>query len=382
MEYGTQSAPVGCGNCGEPAEGRYCRMCGMPVDAVAGQPTAAYAALPGYAGYAGYAGTRPASPSTAESTQAMPAVTDYGPEPTQLVGTLPTAPTQPPAEFDSLFRNPDGSPGLHGQTQMLPPVVETDYRMEPPGGGTRVAPGTQRGAGYPHEDDEPGTNRTVMFAILGAVLVAAAVILGLLYLGSQSTSNTGASGAATTPAGTAGASQGAGVISVPTNGATVAPTTAASTAPTTAALYHGDNFPLGPGSSGSWVKWVQEKLKDLGYYDGSATGSYTQATELAVQQFQVAAGVVGDPAGVVGSHTRLALTAAGSTPDLKPGEKSSAVTRLNASLKLAEGADLSGSRYTTQTAIAVARYQAAVGLTPTGQVDASTWAKLQAGTIA
>ena len=377
MEYGTQSAPVRCGNCGEATEGRYCRMCGMPVGSFDAPATVAHAA---HSGYAAHGATQLATPMTGESTQAMPAVSDYGPEPTQVVGTLPTAPTQPPAEFDSLFRTADGSPGVHGQTQMLPPVVETDYRMEPPSGG-RVPPGTP-GGGHAHQDDEPGTDRRVVFVVLGAVGVAAAVILGLLYLGGQGSSSTGASGSTTTQAAT-GASQAPGVITVPTNGATVAPTTAAPTTPqtTAAAPYHGDGFPLGPGSSGSWVKWVQEKLKDLGYYDGSANGDYTQATELGVAQFQVAAGVVGDPTGVVGTHTRLALTAAGSTPGLKPGTKSAAVSRLNESLKLAEGADLSGSRYTTQTAIAVARYQAAVGLTPTGQVDATTWARLQAGTL-
>jgi peptidoglycan hydrolase-like protein with peptidoglycan-binding domain len=127
---------------------------------------------------------------------------------------------------------------------------------------------------------------------------------------------------------------------------------------------------------------VQEKLKALGYYHDSVNGTYDQSTELAVAQFQVAAGVAGDSSGIVGAHTRLALEASGSTPGLRPGAKSSAVSRLNESLDLAMGADLSGSRYTTQTALAVARYQAAVGLTPTGSVDAATWAKLQSGTLA
>jgi len=367
-----------CGNCGEPGEGHYCRMCGMPVGTIDGHGTAAQTAQPSYAGYGA---TQLAAPMTAESTQAMPAVPAYGPEPTQLVGTLPTAPTQPPSEFDSLFRNADGSPGLHGQTQMLPPVVEADYRMRPPGGAQN--PPGRRGSALP-DDDEGSRNRPVLFAVLGAVVVAAGVILGLLYLGDQGTSSgAGSTGAATSSAqaGAANASQAPGVISVPTS--SVPPSTPASSAPaSTSAAFHGDSFPLGPGSSGSWVKWVQEKLKQLGYFHGTVNSSYDEATALAVQQFQAAAGVTGDAASTVGQHTRLALEAAGSTPNLQPGTRSAAVSRLNQSLDYAEGAGLSGSKYSTQTALAVARYQAAVGLQPTGQVDAATWAKLQSGTLA
>jgi peptidoglycan hydrolase-like protein with peptidoglycan-binding domain len=352
-----------CGNCGERAAGRFCRMCGSPVGDVTALDTQAMAAVP-----AGHG---------AEATQAMAAVAaGYGGEPTQLVGVLPpTAPVAPPSEFDSLFRTPDGTPGLHGQTQVLPPVVEADYRMQPPGGGP-LPPG-------PGEPDEPRTNRTVVIATIGAVVVAAGVILGLLYLGNQG--NGTAAGGTTTQAGAvnASASQTPGVISVPTNGASPSPTPASSSAAaTTQAAFHGDSLPLGPGSQGSLVKWVQQKLKQLGYYHGTVTGTFDEATALAVQQFQAAAGVTGDPASTVGRHTRLALVAAGSTPALRPGEKSPDVSRLNQSLDYAEGASLSGSRYTMTTAEAVAFYQQSVGLPPTGMMDAATWAKLQTGTLA
>jgi len=332
------------------------------------------AALPGYGTY--------------ESTQAMAAVpngyaTGYGAEPTQMLAPMPTPPTQPPTEFDSLFRTADGSPGLHGQTQVMAPIVDTDYRMPPPGG---VRPPLGRG-----NEDEPRTNRPVVFATVGAVVVAAGVILGLLYLGSHG-SNTSASVSTTTTANAgaanANASQAPGVISLPTGAATtVTPSTPASSATTAtsssaAATFSGDSFPLGPGSSGSWVKWVQERLKQLGYYHGSVSGSFDQATALAVQQFQASAGVTGDAASTVGQHTATALAAAGSTPDLRFGTRSSDVSRLNEALNLAEGANLSGSRYSVQTAEAVAQYQQAVGIQPTGQVDAATWAKLQTGTLA
>lgn len=380
-----------CGNCGEAAQGRYCRMCGAPVGTAAaatadGQATQAVA--PGYAGYGAAYEPAPATESTQAMAAAMPAgyaMSTAGPEPTQMLSPMPTPPTQPPTEFDSLFRNADGSPGTYGQTQLLPPIVETDYRMQPPGGAPPSGAGGFDGPG----GQEPRTNRTVLFATLGAVLVVAGIIFALVYIGNQSGGSTAGSSAVNTPAATGAASQAPGQITVPTNAATVpsasasTATTAASTAPpTTSAAFSGDSFPLGPGSQGSWVKWVQQRLQQLGYYHGSISGTFDQATALAVQQFQGAAGVTGDPASTVGQHTRLALTAAGSTPSLRFGSHSADISRLNQALDLAEGASLSGGKYSMQTAEAVAVYQQAVGLQPTGQVDAATWAKLQTGTLA
>jgi peptidoglycan hydrolase-like protein with peptidoglycan-binding domain len=392
MEYGSYGARAACDNCGEPAEGRYCRMCGTPVGGSpvmgAADDGQAMAGLPGYgSAYDGYG----APQAVGESTQAMAAVpagyaADY--EPTRMAAPMPTPPTQPPVEFDSLFRSEDGTPGMHGQTQMLPPIVDTDYRMAPPGGAQRppgAAPGRSGG-------DGPRTNRPVVFATLGAVLVAAGVIIGLLYLGNQNPSATasGSSVATAKPANAAG-SQAPGVIQLPSNVATVAPSTAAastaaSTAPASATAgagsFSGDGFPLGPGSSGSWVKWVQQRLKQLGDYHGSISGDYDQATALAVQQFQGSAGVTGDAASTVGQHTQVALAAAGSTPDLRLGNHSSQVARLDEALDLAQGGNLSSDRYSMQTAAAVAQYQQSVGLQATGQVNAATWAKLQTGTLA
>jgi len=338
-----------CGNCGEPSEGRFCRMCGTPAGDVTAQDTQAMAAVSAGQGAAG-----------------------YGAEPTQVVG-MPVPPTQPPSEFDSLFRTPDGGPGLHGQTQLLPPVVAADYRMQPPG-GTRLPPGSG--------EEEPRTNRPVVLATIGAVVVAAGVILGLLYLGNQGNSGSTASGTSQTGFASTSASQAAGVISVPTQSASPAPTAASSSAATTSAAFSGDSLPLGPGSQGSLVKWVQEKLKQLGYYHDDVTGTYDQATALAVQRFQARAGVTGDAASTVGEHTRLALEAAGSKPGLHYNDRNQDVSRLNQSLDLAEGASLSGSRYTIQTAEAVAFYQQSVGLQPSGQMDDATWTKLQTGTLA
>lgn len=387
-----------CGNCGEPLEGRFCRMCGTPVGAAV--PGGAMA-LPGRTGgYEGGYGTAQAAAPGGEGTRMLAAPTGYGyppagygpdpqaagyaqqapgygPEPTQALAATPT-------EFEGLFRSEDGSPGAHGQTQLLPPV-EADYRAPAPGGAHRPPDG--RGGGARRDEDDTRSNRPMILVTIGAVVVAAGLILGLLYLGNHDGSSGNAAAADTTSAAASGntaASQTGGAISIPTDGATLGPTaTASASAPaSTAGAFHGDSLPLGPGSSGVWVKWVQEKLHQLGYFHGDASGEFDQATALAVQRFQAAARVTGDAASTVGTHTRLALVAAGTTPNLRTGSRGSAVTRLNSALTYATGTHLSGSRYSAATAAAVLRYQKAVGLSPTGQVNAATWAKLQDGTLA
>jgi hypothetical protein len=359
-------------------------MCGTPVgatSAAAASGITAMAARPYGGGYgAGQTGVQPVA--AAQAAYAVPGgYGGYGAEPTEQLAATPI-------EFDALFRNEDGSPGAHGQTQLLPPVVEADYRMPPPGAAA-PPPGGRDGADGPGEDG-PRANRPVILATVGAVVVAAGVILGLLYLGNQSASNSSSASATTTtgPASTASVTQNGGQISVPTDGATLGPTaTATATTPSSPATsadgsFHGDSLPLGPGSSGSWVKWVQQRLKQLGYYHGSDSGGFDQATALAVQQFQANAGVTGDAASTVGLHTIVALESAGSTPNLRAGDRSSDVARLNAALTYATGTRVSGSRYSMATEADVLRYQQVVGLRPTGQVDAATWAKLQDGTLA
>ncbi|HEX4787304.1 MAG TPA: peptidoglycan-binding domain-containing protein [Actinospica sp.] len=352
----------------------------MGAGTATGPGVTALAATPGYGG--GYAPGQTGVQPIHQGYPAPAVPAGYGPEPTELFTATPT-------EFDGLFRSEDGSPGAYGQTQLLPPVVEADYRMPPPG----ASPPPGRPGREDPDGNGPRSNRPVVLATVGAVVVAAGVILGLLYLGNQSTSSgtTASAGTSTGPVSSASVSQNGGQISVPTDGATLGPTattpsTAATTpsspASTAAGDFHGDSLPLGPGSSGDWVKWVQQRLKQLGYYHGSDSGSFDQATALAVQQFQADAGVTGDAASTVGLHTIVALEAAGDTPNLRMGDRSPDVARLNAALTYATGTRVSGSRYSTATEADVFGYQQAVGLNPTGQVDAATWAKLQDGTLA
>lgn len=59
---------------------------------------------------------------------------------------------------------------------------------------------------------------------------------------------------------------------------------------------------LKSGASGSSVKQLQQRLKDLGYYSGSVDGKYGSGTESAVKAFQSASGLKSD--GIAGSATQ------------------------------------------------------------------------------
>ncbi len=63
------------------------------------------------------------------------------------------------------------------------------------------------------------------------------------------------------------------------------------------------------GSSGSEVKKIQKKLKELGYYKGSVDGIYGQNTKKAVTSFQRNCGITAD--GICGSKTLLYLGLSG-----------------------------------------------------------------------
>jgi len=62
---------------------------------------------------------------------------------------------------------------------------------------------------------------------------------------------------------------------------------------------------LGPGSTGSAVLALQQRLSSLGYWLGTPDGTFGDSTEQAVYALQKAAGI--DPDGVVGATTQAAL---------------------------------------------------------------------------
>ena len=390
-----------CSSCGESGDGRFCRMCGTALGPV---PDPAQAQI---------------QTQQFQAQQYSPAAA------TQVLGPGQGAPgpeyTGPGPEYDSLFRSDDGSFRSTDRTQLLPPTpVSVDYRMAPPGtsalpsydydSATAVPrqapqdppPGRHGGGGHrddwPPEDDEESDapRKGVIYGTLGAVGVAVAVIAALLYFGTPgpaANSATGANAQASAPAGQS-SSAGLGQLQLP-SGEPVPTTTPPpvettpppppTTAPATQRAGAGNSaLPLSMGSTGSLVKYVQERLHQLNFYNGPDNGQFDQSTAVGVQRFQASAGVQGDPASVVGRSTMTALVSAGSQPGLRPGGggDSADVKRLQQSLNYAENAGLQvNGKFDATTWTAVIRYQSGVGLAPAGQVTPATWAKLQSGTL-
>lgn len=89
-----------------------------------------------------------------------------------------------------------------------------------------------------------------------------------------------------------------------------------------------DSSTLKQGSQGTLVKNMQQKLKDLGYYDGTVTGNFGPLTEEAVKRFQSAQGLTVD--GIAGVNTLNKLyamsTGSGSTSSGSSGTTSSGGT--------------------------------------------------------
>ncbi len=358
-----------CGSCGEPVEGRFCRMCGAPYAPV---PAEAVAATVVHSAQSPYQQTQ----QVHRATHAQP----------------------PESDFESLFRPPEGQVSPHGRTQVMRPV-QADYRMPPPAPagpqpGTVSPFGTaptqvvhpRPGDGHPPgpgrndedwDDDEPrGIRKPVVWATAAAVAVASAIILGLIYIGNHNGAHAAGDGATTTPTTPSSAQQ--TVTSVDLAPGSASPSASASASPTSA--QGSTTLPLSIGSTGQYVHYVQTRLRQLGYYHGSVTSHYDQATAQAVTKFQDRAEVTGDPSGTVGRSTLTALLAAGSQPNLHVGQRSGDVRRLQEALNSAENAGLTiTGRYDAATFAAVGHYQQQIGVDPTGSMDQETWDALQSG---
>jgi peptidoglycan hydrolase-like protein with peptidoglycan-binding domain len=352
-----------CSSCGEPGEGRFCRMCGTAYSAPA------------------------ASAPRWQQSDATQVVAAFAATPAHE-----SAHFQPDSSFDSLFRRPAGEPNPHSQTSLLPPVA-ADYRMAPPEPPHGPAAPSLYGTGYQTADqreewaekDTPRSRRPVILGTVAAVCAAGAVILGLLYVGSRNGSPSSAAPAGASLAASAPGQPSIGTVMLPP----VASTAPASARPSASASSRASakstvdsGFPLSQGSTGTRVQWVQQRLQKLGYYHGSVNGQFDAATAQAVIAFQSSAQVTADPPGTVNRATYTALIAAGTKPDLKLNSKSVDVKRVQEALNAAENAGLTvNSKYDDNTMAAVWRYQSGVDVQPSGSMDGETWAKLQSGTV-
>jgi peptidoglycan hydrolase-like protein with peptidoglycan-binding domain len=138
------------------------------------------------------------------------------------------------------------------------------------------------------------------------------------------------------------------------------------------------------GDSGSEVTAIQQRLQELGYFQGTATGYFGSVTKAAVKDFQQAKGL--NPDGVVGSKTDATLhgsqqssSQSESTSNngvLKIGARGESVAELQQ--KLSESGLRAGDQgvFDEATQEAVRQFQQAKGLTVDGIVGQQTLAAL------
>jgi len=186
------------------------------------------------------------------------------------------------------------------------------------------------------------------------------------------------------------------------NAGNTKPTTAPTTAPTTQAPTESNVLKLG--SSGEKVTKLQNRLTELGFYDGPVTGYFGEATEEAYKAFQKAAGVTVD--GISGESDQDILysddapfaeveeteapteaTTEATEPETEPateddgiymvGEQHDEVVNIQDRLaELGYFFDDSTGYFGDITLAAVTAFQEANGLDVTGEVDEETYALL------
>ena len=140
-----------------------------------------------------------------------------------------------------------------------------------------------------------------------------------------------------------------------------------------------------PGYRSVEVSELQQTLQAIGYYDGPITGYYGALTKAAIRRFQADHGLKVD--GIAGPQTLRVLQ---STPDmvqsdwdfsivLRFGSSGARVVQLQQYLQVLGCYDGAITGYYGEiTQAAVKRFQAVMGLRPTGIVNADTLATLEA----
>lgn len=140
----------------------------------------------------------------------------------------------------------------------------------------------------------------------------------------------------------------------------------------------GDYKRIRRGSQGAQVKAAQCLLKRKRKYDGRIHGRYDRATVRAVRSFQRARSL--RVTGTMTAPTWTVLLSEGKSVLLKRGSAGDPVRRVQRGLTAALDRRVAVTGvFNAGTTRAVASYQRARGLAPTGVVDPSTWAQLEAG---
>ena len=130
------------------------------------------------------------------------------------------------------------------------------------------------------------------------------------------------------------------------------------------------------GSTGKFVRYLQQSLTTLDYNLGSIDGIFGPKTETAVKSFQKSKGLVVD--GIVGNNTWAAIYKALQNPPTHPilriGSTGEAVKRLQASLtNLGYNPGPIDGIFGSKTETAVKSFQKSKGLVVDGIVGNNTW---------
>ncbi|HEY9606714.1 MAG TPA: peptidoglycan-binding protein [Allocoleopsis sp.] len=144
-----------------------------------------------------------------------------------------------------------------------------------------------------------------------------------------------------------------------------------------------------PGDRGSEVTALQQRLKELGYFQSNITGFFGPLTKDAVTRFQQAMGLSSD--GIVGNSTQTSLnnqrgqsrslpvsTRAVSQRLWRLGDRDEQVALIQESLAVAGFAAGTNGVFDSETQEAVRQFQQARGLTVDGIVGPQTMAALPA----
>ena len=143
--------------------------------------------------------------------------------------------------------------------------------------------------------------------------------------------------------------------------------------------------PLSSGSKGEAVKRLQERLSELGYYDGKIDGKYASAVKSAVRAFQTANGL--KATGSADSNTRKLMNGGTAVTfaeyqtfcALSSGSRGEAVRLLQARLSaLGYYTGQLDGKYSASVKTAVKRFQAAHGLKQTGSADMAARKRMNA----
>lgn len=134
---------------------------------------------------------------------------------------------------------------------------------------------------------------------------------------------------------------------------------------------------LSVGDRGDEVRLVQEKLRELGYYDGEADGVYGRSTSAAVREFQLDEGLTADGKAGAAELDALGIYSDPSDDVLDLGSSGNDVMRLQRTLRRLGyySGELSG-RYGSLTASAVRDFRRDCGLEANGGADSEVMRRL------